>query len=75
MASRKITRKNVVALDTEPMLHTTIRSKMRIRRYSRPTNFMTNMPDSSVAGPVSTHGKIAGHRYVAAWYVADSKAV
>ena len=62
MASRKSTRKNVVAPDTEPMLHTTIRSKMRISRYSSPTNFMTSMPDSSVAGPVSTQGKMAGHR-------------
>jgi hypothetical protein len=72
IARRKITRKKVVAPDMDPMLHTTIRSKMRISRYNNPTIFMTNMPDSSVAGPVSTHGKMAGHRYVAAWHVLNN---
>lgn len=49
-------------LESEPIPRTMVRSKMRMRMYRRPTIFITNIPDSSVAGPVSTQGKMAGHR-------------
>lgn len=66
MAKRNKNRKKVVAPVMLCIPHTMIRSKIIIKRYSSPTIFITNMPDSSVGGPVSTQGKIAGHRYVAA---------
>lgn len=59
--------KNVVAVFMLSIPHTIIKSKIMIRRYRMPTIFITNIPDSSVAGPVSTQGKMAGHRYVAAY--------
>lgn len=61
------TKKNVVAPVMSCIPHTMIRSKIIISKYNNPTIFITNIPDSSVAGPVSTHGKMAGQRYVAAW--------
>lgn len=69
IAKRNTKRKNVVAPVILCIPHTMMRSKIIIRRYNNPTIFMTNMPDSSVGGPVSTHGNIAGHRYVAAWKI------
>lgn len=68
IASKKTTRKNVVAPDIFSNPRTIMRSKMKMRRYNRPTILITNMPDSGVAGPVSTHGNKAGQRYVTACY-------
>lgn len=48
--------------ESEPMPHTIIKSKINISMYRIPTIFITNIPESSVAGPESTHGNIAGHR-------------
>jgi hypothetical protein len=66
IANKKTKKKNVIVPDMWCMPHTIIRSKIIINKYKQPTIFITNMPDSSVAGPVSTQGKIAGHKYVAA---------
>lgn len=66
MTNKNKNRKNIVALFMLSIPQTTSKSKMMISRYKIPTIFITNIPDSSVAGPVSTHGKMAGHRYVAA---------
>lgn len=66
MAKRKRNMKNVVAPVMLCIPQTMIKSNMKINKYKTPTIFITNIPDSSVAGPVSTQGKIAGQRYVAA---------
>lgn len=66
IAKRNKRRKNVVAPVMLCIPHTMMRSKVMMRRYNSPTIFITNIPDSSVGGPVSTHGNMAGQRYVAA---------
>ena len=62
IANKNRKQKNVNVPVILCMPHTIMRSKTIINKYKQPTIFITNMPDSSVAGPVSTHGKIAGHR-------------
>lgn len=62
MANRNKNKKNVVAPVMLCIPHTIIKSKIIIKIYKSPTIFITNIPDSSVGGPVSTHGKIAGHK-------------
>lgn len=52
-----------------PIPQTIIKSNMRMRRYKMPTSFITYLPDASVAGPLSTQGNIAGHKYCAAWNI------
>lgn len=66
MAAKNRKKKNVTKPESDPIPRTIIRSNIMMRIYRIPTIFMTNMPESSVAGPLSTQGKIAGHRYVAA---------
>lgn len=66
IAGNSVNTSSVTIMESLFMPQTIVRSNMRIRMYKTPTNFMTTRPDSSVAGPVSTHGKIAGHKYVAA---------
>lgn len=62
MAKRNNTRKKVVAPFISCIPHTMIRSSTMMSRYNSPTIFITNIPDSSVGGPVSIQGKIAGQR-------------
>lgn len=66
MTNKNKNRKNMVALFMLSIPQTMSKSNVIMRRYRMPTIFMTNIPDSSVAGPVSTQGKMAGHKYVAA---------
>lgn len=66
MPAKNVNTSRVTKMDSEPIPQTMVKSSESISRYNNPTNFMTIRPDSSVAGPVSTQGKMAGHKYVAA---------
>lgn len=47
--------------------YTMIKSKTNIKTYKIKTYCETVRPDSSVAGPQSTHGNNPGQRYVITW--------